>query len=126
MDILEGDNLNQEEGYGRVNQDTPDASDESHWKTDRSETLICNFQDLPNEMILKVLSYSKPEDLISSRQVSKRLRKISNDNSLWQNVHLVGKMVKAKFLELILNKECKNLTISNSIILGSLKLEQKS
>ena len=47
-----------------------------------------NFQDLPEELILKVLSYSEPEDLIASGQVSKRFRTISHDNSLWQRVNL--------------------------------------
>ena len=123
MEKLEGADFNQEDCT--FYEDIKDENDVT-LDTKRSETPAQNLQDLPDEIILKVLSYSEPKDLISSRQVSKRLRKISNDNSLWQNVHLVGKVVKAKCLELILNKECKNLTLSNSIIVGSLRLGQKS
>ena len=123
MEKLEGADFNQEDCT--FYEDIKDENDVT-LDTNRSKTLAQNLQDLPDEIILKVLSYSEPKDLIRSRQVSKRLRKISNDNSLWQNVHLVGKMVKAKFLELILNKECKNLTLSNTIILGSLRLGQMS
>ena len=79
---------------------------------DRSGALTGYLQDLPDELILKVLSYSKPKDLISSGQVSKRLRSISYDNSLWQRVNLSEKIVKADFLELILNKGCKSLNLS--------------
>ena len=59
--MLEGDDLNQKEGYEiyePVYEDTTDESDESDWKTDRSETLLHNFQDLPDEIILKVLEIS--------------------------------------------------------------------
>ena len=123
MKMLEGEGY---EIYEPVYEDTADASDESDWKTDRSKTLICNFQDLPDEIILKVLSYSEPNDLISSCQVSKRLRKISHDNSLWQNVFLALKFVKTEFLALILDKGCKSLSLSGVTILGSLFLQQKS
>ena len=129
MEMLEGDDRNQEEGceiYEPVYEDTADASDESDWKTEGSETLDCNLQDLPDEIILKVLSYFEPKDLISSCQVSKRLRKISHDNSLWQKVSLSWKIVNAEFLELILNKGCKSLSLSHIIIHGSLHLHQRS
>ena len=129
MEMLEEDYFNQEEGYEICEpayEDTTDASDESDWGTDRSEPFSCNFQDLPDEIILKVLSYSEPKDLISSGLVSKRLRKISRDNSLWQRVSLPWKIVKTEFLELILDKGCKSLNLSGTTILGSLCLEQKS
>ena len=84
-----------------------------------SGDLTGNLQDLPDELILKVMSYSKPKDLISSGQVSKRLRSISYDNSLWQRVNLSEKNVKTDFLELILNKECKSLNLSWSNIMPS-------
>ena len=84
-----------------------------------SGALTRNLQDLPDELILRVLSYSKPKDRISSGQVSKRLRSISYDNSLWQRVNLSEKIVKTDFLELILNKGCKSLNLSWSKILPS-------
>ena len=86
---------------------------------DRSGDLTRNLQNLPDELILKVLSYSKPKDLISSGQVSKRLRSITYDNSLWQRVNLSEKIVKTKLIELILNKGCKSLDLSWSNILPS-------
>ena len=87
---------------------------------------MSNFQDLPDELILKVLSYSKIKALITCGQASKRIRKISRDNSLWRRVTLKKKIVKTELLELILGKGCTILRISNSTILGSLNSKLKS
>jgi hypothetical protein len=97
-----------------------------------SKTLIskwskmANFHNLPDELILTVLSYSKIKDLITCGQASKRIRKISRDNSLWMTVTLEKKIVKTELLELILDKGCRILKISNSTILGSLSSNIKS
>ena len=87
---------------------------------------MLNFQDLPDELVLKILSYPKAKDLISCGQVSKRIRRISRDGTLWVTVNLEKKIVKSELLELILSKGCKILNISNSIILGHLSSNIKS
>ena len=138
-EILDGDigNLESLQGSGAL---TGNLQDNANWETskdkeehseisgggtdnletvDRSGSLTGNLQDLPDELILKILSYSKPKDLISSGQVSKQLRSISYDNSLWQIVNLSGKLVKTELFELILNKGCKSLNLSYSKILPS-------
>ena len=84
------------------------------------------WQDLPDELILKILSYSEVEDLISCGQVSKRTRNISRDTSLWVIANLEEKIVKTELLELILTKGCKILNISDSTIVGSLSSNIKS
>ena len=84
------------------------------------------FQDLPDELILKILSYSEVIDLISCGQVSKRTRNISRDTSLWVTANLEEKIVKTELLELILSKGCKILNISDSDIVGSLSSNIKS
>ena len=84
------------------------------------------WQDLPDELILKILSYSEVEDLISCGQVSKRTRNISQDSSLWVTVNLEKKIVKTELLELILRKGCKILNISDSSIVGCLGSNIKS
>ena len=81
---------------------------------DGSEALTRNFGDLPNELILKVFSYSEPKELISCGQLSKRIRKISHDKSLWQQVNLSKKIVKTELLEMILDKGCTILNLSKS------------
>ena len=78
------------------------------------------LEDLPEEMVLKILSYADVKDLISCGQVSKRTRNVSQDGSLWVTANLAKKIVKVELLELILNKGCKILNISNSTIVGRL------
>ena len=87
---------------------------------------MLNFQALPDELILKILSYSEIKDLINCGQVSKRTRKISRDTSLWVTANLEEKIVKTELLELILSKGCKILNISDSTIVGSLSSKIES
>ena len=87
---------------------------------------MTNFQDLPLELILKILSYSDIKALITCGQVSKRIRKISHVNSLWITASLEKKIVKTELLEIILERGCRVMKISNSTILGSLSSNVKS
>ena len=74
------------------------------------------FLDLPDELILKVLRYTETMDILRCGQVSKRIRTISNDNSLFKTVNLSGKFVTTDILEIVLNKGCKSLNLSDSYI----------
>ena len=87
---------------------------------------MSKFQDLPNELILKILSYSEIKALITCGQVSKRIRTISGDDSLWATVYPENKIMKTELLEMILGKGCMALKISNCTILGSLSSNIKS
>ena len=84
------------------------------------------FQDLPDELILKILSYLKLKYLIKCGQISMRTRNISQDSSLWMTVTLKEKIVKTDFLEKILSRRCQILNISNSTIVGRLSSNIKS
>ena len=81
---------------------------------------MSNFQDLPDELVLKILSYSDIKALLTCGQLSKRIRKISHDNSLWVTANLEKKIVETELLEMILGKECRILNLCHSTILGSL------
>ena len=83
-------------------------------------------QDLPDELVLKILSFSETKDLIGCGQVSKRIRRISRDGTLWETVNLENKTVKTELLEMILEKGCRNLNLCHSEILGSLSSNIKS
>ena len=79
---------------------------------------MSSFLDLPDELILKVFSYTETMDILRCRQVSERIRTLSNDNSLYQTVNLCCKYVKTDILEIVLNKGCKSLNLSDSYIFG--------
>ena len=87
---------------------------------------MSSFLDLPDELILKVLSYTEIADVLKCGQVSKRIRTISDDNSLFQTVDLSDKYVKTDLLAAVLNKGCKSLNLSDSSIWGNLSLIQNS
>ena len=47
---------------------------------------MVSIQDLPDEIILKVVNYLEIEDLLRCGRVSKRIRKVSHDESLWKKL----------------------------------------
>ena len=87
---------------------------------------MSKFQDLPDETVLKILKNLETKELITCRQVSQRIRRISCDSSLWVTANLEKKIVKTELLEMLLSKGCKILNISNSTIIGSLSSDMKS
>ena len=87
---------------------------------------MSNFQDLPDELVLIILKNVETKDLIPCGQVSQRMRKISQEGSLWVTANLRKRIVKTELLEMVLSKGCKILNISDSTIVGSLTLSKKS
>ena len=87
---------------------------------------MLNFQDLPDELVLKILGYSETKHLITFGQVSKRIRRISHDGTLWVTANLKKKIVKTELLEMILQKGCRILNLCHSTIHGSLGSNIKS
>ena len=86
---------------------------------------MLNIQDLPDEVFLKIFGSSETKDLLTYVQVSKRIRKISHDSTLWVTANLWKKIVKTELLEMILSKGCRILNLSNSTIVGSLSSNMK-
>ena len=92
-------------------------SEETTRKQNKNIKSKCNkmsaFQDLPDELVLKILRNSETKDLISCGQVSKRIRKISRDGTLWvcfsrncnkEVTHAVGKNCLQRLKKLITRK----------------------
>jgi hypothetical protein len=83
-----------------------------------------NFDDLPNEILLKILDYLHIKDLIRCGQTFRRLRFAVHDESLWKKVNLSNKRtVPAGLLQLILERGCEYLNINDRIshrIVGNL------
>lgn len=77
------------------------------------------LEDMPNEVLLKILNYLDIKDILSCAQTSKRINTISHDRSLWQKVNLSGKKVPSDILRLVLNKGCKFLNLKKAFVHGS-------
>ena len=75
---------------------------------------MLEVQNLPDEILLKVLSYLEIEEICVCAQLSQRFRAICHDQALWNRVNLFGNPVLLQFLEMILNKKCKYLSLLNA------------
>ena len=84
---------------------------------------IFELSDFPDEIILKVCASLDLKDLLNCGQVSKRFRRISHDEFLWQRIDLSRQNVSAAFIQFILDKGCKYLDLSNSSALDILDLK---
>ena len=99
-----------------------DQNLEENDRTESVQSLTLNLEDLPDEVILKLLSYLDTADLIRSGHVSQRLRTISSDESLWQKMNLFKKIVPTSFLQFVLKRGCKFLSLHTTCIHGTLNL----
>ena len=45
------------------------------------------FESLPNEILVKIFDFIKVKDLIRCGQVSRRIRTIAHDHSLWPKIN---------------------------------------
>ena len=87
---------------------------------------ICQLDDLPDEVLLKILSYLDIKGLLRCSHVCRRIRSISHDESLWQKINLCEKIVPTEFLEFVLNNGCKYLSLKGATLTGNLILMIKN
>ena len=77
-----------------------EVSDQNTEKEVKSKKDIPSpFEKLPDEIILKILSFLSFKSLGNCNQVSSRMKRIAGDTSLWEKVHASEKGVPASFVE---------------------------
>ncbi len=64
----------------------------------RQKLSFCQLIELPDEVILKIMGFLDLKELLLCGQVSKRLRAISNDESLWLKLNLSGREIPYDFI----------------------------
>ena len=85
------------------------------------------FEDLPVEIELEVMSYLDIRDLVKCTGVSKGIRALCQDQSLWQKINLSWKKIPSYFVQFVLDKNCKSLILHGSAVMGrDLKLTENS
>jgi hypothetical protein len=85
------------------------------------------FEDFPNEVLLTIFSFLDIKDLIQCVKVSKRVRAICHDESLWKKINLYFKTIPAEFINYILiYGSCKYLSLWSADLIGNMNLNQKS
>ena len=81
---------------------------------------MTSIENLPNEILLKILSYLNITELCRFTQVSKWSQKICKDDSLQkkcvEKMNLRNKKVPIEFLAKILEKGCKYLSIKSAFL----------
>ena len=82
------------------------------------------LQKLPNEIILKVFSYLETKDLIQYGHVSKRIRDICHDESLWKKINLYDKIGQFFYLVTYFCDVLLSLRVTYLLIIFRLKLHR--
>ena len=75
------------------------------------------LDDLPDEVILNMLGFLNIKELLLCGQVSKRLRAIANDESLWLKLNLHKRKVPYEFIEKAAGNGCQYLSLTGCDIL---------
>ena len=75
------------------------------------------LDDLPDEVILKIFKYLEMKELIKC-QVSKRLRAIVNDESLWLKLNLFERKIPYDFIEKAAVNGCQYLSLAYCDVVG--------
>ena len=70
------------------------------------------LNDLPDEVVLNVLGFMDIKELLLCGQVSKRLRAIANDESLWLKLNLYKRNVPYDFIEKAAGNGCQYLSLT--------------
>ena len=87
----------------------------------RQKLSILQLEDLPNEILMKIFKNLDVKDLLRCGQMSKRIRAISMDESLWEKINLLFKKVPIGFLGLVLRNGCKYLSLFGAKLIGEIE-----
>ena len=102
-----------------------------------------NFNDLPDEVVLKILTYLDFKNLAKCAQVSKRMRNICKDESLWERINVKANFgqkingifpknirafqkIPTSFINYILDNGCRYLNICNAELVDDIKMPKTS
>ena len=89
----------------------------------RQRLSFFHFEGLPDEILLKIFSLLDIKGVLQCGQVSKRLRDISNDQSLWLKLNLTGREVPFDFIAKAVENGCEYLDLGSSWVKGGKKSE---
>ena len=99
-------------------------ADEENEKQSEKRHRLENFDELPEEILLKILKYLNVKELCRCAKVCTRFWKLSHDEYFWRKINLCwNKKIPAKFLEYILDRGCKFLSLRCARISGNLNFQ---
>ena len=71
------------------------------------------FDEVPDEIILKIFSFLSFKSIGNINQVSQRMKRIAEDTSLWEKVEAWGRLIPAGFIEQILKLKVKSISFQD-------------
>ena len=83
----------------------------------RQKLSSCQLDELPDEVILKIVGFLDLKELLLCGQVSNRLRAIANDESLWLKLNFRNRKVPYGFIEKAAGNGCQYLSLPDCDIL---------
>ena len=84
-----------------------------------------HFEDLPNEIIMVILTSMNFKEFLNCTKVSKRIRAICQNETLWQKVNLhAHPNLSSEFVKIVITNGCKYLNLRMAKICGNLSLEK--
>ena len=78
--------------------------------------LSYQLDDLPDEVILRILYFLDMKELLLFGQASKRHRAIANDESLWLKLNLSGTKISYDFIKKATENGCQYLSLTFDIL----------
>lgn len=86
---------------------------------------MSEFEDFPNEILVKVLTYLKVDEIVRCHLLSRRIRALCHHVSLWKkiNIHNMDD-VPAKLLQDVLSNGCQYLSLNCSTVEGNLVMNK--
>ena len=98
-------------------------------KKQKMDLELKSLEDLPEEIILKILGQVNIRDLIRCFFVNKKIRKIADDKSLWEKMNLQSNVdLPAELFSKLIEKGCEYLSIHGFIpaVKGNARFEKNS
>ena len=81
---------------------------------------MSNLEDLPDEIILKILNNMEIGELVFAwSRVSKRFRAISQDESLWEKVNICDEKIRFGLVKRIVQNGCAYLSLYHCNVFGA-------
>lgn len=85
-------------------------------KLKKKSTSTTKFEDLPNEILVKIFSYLHFKSLGRCAQLSHRFKNVAQTPVLWETVVEKNKEIPAGFVKLAIQLGCKHLHLEGSCI----------
>ena len=104
--------------------DTNDKDDVDHFgllrimPKKRQKLSTVQLEDLPNEVLLEIFQFLNIRQILKFGQVSRRIRAVSNNESLWLKLNFSGANIPYELVEKAVDNGCKYLSVAHGRLYG--------